>query len=136
MVDHTYSSIGVTLAVNARDGIREGDTTETPLQFRYEPADCRILYTPEMTVDVTAIWKTVADTVWNGKDACIAGNNDFYGNGTYTKRELVKRAEWPRTHSGPEVAAMMQTLHESIQRDTNGLFGSGISPLRRSIMAP
>ncbi|KAI9689307.1 MAG: hypothetical protein M1822_009957 [Bathelium mastoideum] len=127
---------GVTLAVNARDGIRQGDTTETPLQFRYEPADCRILYTPEMTVDVTAIWKTVADTVWNGKDACIAGSNDFYGNGTYAKRQLVTRAAWPRTQSGPQVEAMMQALHETIPKNTNGEFGAGISPLKRSIMAP
>ena len=32
--------------VNFRDGIRRGDTTQTPLQFIYEPADCRIWYEP------------------------------------------------------------------------------------------
>lgn len=89
-----------------------------------------------MTVDVTAIWKTVADTVWNGKDACIAGSNDFYGNGTRARRDLIKRAAWPRTQSGPEVETMMQHLHESVRQNTDGLFGSGISPLKRSIMAP
>ena len=38
--------------VNARDGIRDGDEEQTPLHFVYEPADCRIYYTPEMVVDV------------------------------------------------------------------------------------
>jgi hypothetical protein len=60
--------------VNFRDGIRKGDAAETPLQFVYEEADCRILYTPEMTVDITAQWKAVADTAFNGKSHCIAGN--------------------------------------------------------------
>lgn len=72
--------------VNARDGIRRGDTTETPLQFRYETADCRIYYTPEMVVDETAVWKTVADTAFNGVSHCVAGN---YTAGT----GVPKRAE-------------------------------------------
>lgn len=60
---------------NARNGYRQGDTSNTPLQFVYEPADCRILYTPAMVIDETAVWKTVADSVWGGGagDACVAG---------------------------------------------------------------
>jgi hypothetical protein len=65
--------------VNSRDGIREGDVTETPLQFVYEPSDCRIFYTPAMVVDQSAVWRTVADTVWGQGDACVAGSNEFYG---------------------------------------------------------
>lgn len=81
-----------TPVVNARDGIRQGDLTETPLQFRYEAADCRIFYTPEMVIDETAVWKTVADTVWNGIDACVAGSNAFYGNAT-AKRSVLPRKQ-------------------------------------------
>jgi len=78
--------------VNARDGIRQGDTAELPLQFLYEPADCRILYTPAMVIDETAVWKTVAGTVWNGGDACVAGSNDFYGNAKgYGKRSVASK---------------------------------------------
>jgi len=82
--------------VNARDGIRQGDATELPLQFRYEPAECRIFYTPEMVVDETAVWKTVADTVWGSGDACVAGSNDFYGKKDkrdvkQTKKHAVRR---------------------------------------------
>ena len=62
-------------AVNFRDGIRQGDETQTPLQFVYEPADCRIYYTADMTTDVTVIWKTVYDSVWGGKSACVAGES-------------------------------------------------------------
>lgn len=75
--------------VNARDGVRQGDTSETPLQFRYETADCRIYYTPEMVVDETAVWKTVADTAFNGISHCVAGN---YTAGTgVTKRSKARK---------------------------------------------
>ncbi|KAK5116770.1 hypothetical protein LTR62_007444 [Meristemomyces frigidus] len=88
--------------VNARDGIRQGDASETPLQFLYETADCRIFYTPEMAVDQTAVWKTVADSVWNGVDHCVAGgfanssssSAGGYGNG---KRAVVGQKR--RRHS-------------------------------------
>ncbi|KAF2197853.1 hypothetical protein GQ43DRAFT_423719 [Delitschia confertaspora ATCC 74209] len=67
---------GTSLNVNFRDGIREGDDSEEqiPLHFQYEPADCRILYTKEMTVDVTNVWKAVADSAWGGKNRCVAGS--------------------------------------------------------------
>ncbi|KAK3074426.1 hypothetical protein LTR53_003157 [Teratosphaeriaceae sp. CCFEE 6253] len=73
--------------VNARDGIREGDEGQTPLQFVYEPADCRVYYTPEMVVDVTAVWKTVADTAFNGVSHCVAGQ---YGNSTGANKRALR----------------------------------------------
>ncbi|KAF2270811.1 hypothetical protein CC78DRAFT_563446 [Lojkania enalia] len=81
------AAIGSSINVNFRDGIRDGDETNTPLQFVYEPSDCRILYTKEMTVDVTAIWKAVADTTWGGKSHCISGDL----GGGYAKREVSKK---------------------------------------------
>lgn len=85
-----YSDLAIVRAydavVNARDGIRQGDTTELPLQFQYETADCRIYYTPEMTVDETAVWKTVADTAFNGVSHCVAGN--YTSNAGVTKRAM------------------------------------------------
>ncbi|KAF2834644.1 hypothetical protein M501DRAFT_1000091 [Patellaria atrata CBS 101060] len=59
--------------INFRDGLREKDT-ETPTQFVYEPADCRILYTPEMTVDASAIWRAAADSTWGSESKCFAGD--------------------------------------------------------------
>lgn len=75
--------------VNFRDGIRDGDESETPLQFVYEPADCRILYTKEMTVDVTAIWKAVADSAFGGESHCIAGNLTTYGKRSVKREPTV-----------------------------------------------
>ena len=93
--------------VNARDGIRQGDATELPLQFRYEPAECRIFYTPEMVVDETAVWKTVADTVWGSGDACVAGSNDFYGK--KDKRD-VKQAKKHAVRRDIDVEALYASL--------------------------
>ena len=59
--------------VNARDGIRAGDTTGTPVQFVYEPADCRIWYEREMLYDVTAMWERVYDVTW-GAGECVVGS--------------------------------------------------------------
>ncbi|KAK5999779.1 hypothetical protein QM012_005185 [Aureobasidium pullulans] len=67
-------------SVNSRDGIRKNDTTQKPWQFLYEPTECRIFYTKQMVLDQSAVWKTVADTVWGKGNACVAGNNNFYGD--------------------------------------------------------
>lgn len=82
----TYRSVAA--VANVRDGIRQGDTAETPLQFVYEPADCRIYYTPEMVVDQAAVWKSVADTAFNGKSHCVAGEYSASGK----REEMGARA--------------------------------------------
>lgn len=66
-------------SINSRDGIRKNDNQQTPWQFLYEPTECRIFYTKQMVLDQSAVWKTVADTVWGKGNACIAGSNEFYG---------------------------------------------------------
>jgi hypothetical protein len=82
-------AVGTSFNVNFRDGIRDNDTSNTPLQFRYEAADCRILYTKAMTVDVTAIWKAVSDTAWGGKSHCVAGRLGGYATNKMAKREMT-----------------------------------------------
>ncbi|KAF2148077.1 hypothetical protein K461DRAFT_233506 [Myriangium duriaei CBS 260.36] len=73
-----FSYQASTFRLNTRDSFQQGDKTNTPLQFVYEPADCRILYTPQMVVDQSVVWRTVADTVWGNSNACVAGSNRFY----------------------------------------------------------
>jgi len=51
---------GGTLGVNGRNHFRVGDQTETPLQYVYEAADCRIWWTHEMMYDATFVWKRAA----------------------------------------------------------------------------
>jgi hypothetical protein len=78
---------GTSINVNFRDGWRDEDlgAVDFPLQFLWEPSDCRILYTAEMTYDASAIWKAVADSAWGGygDNKCIAGSL----GGGYKKRE-------------------------------------------------
>ncbi|KAI5205790.1 hypothetical protein E4T39_02813 [Aureobasidium subglaciale] len=70
-------------SANTRDAIRKGDEDATPLQFVYEATECRIFYTPAMVVDQSAVWKTVADTVWGTGNACVVGSNKFYGSNEF-----------------------------------------------------
>lgn len=59
--------------VNVRDNIRKGDAEQTPTQFIYEKADCRIFYEKEHVVDVTTLWKSVYDVVWGGAQCAEGG---------------------------------------------------------------
>ncbi|KAH7126784.1 hypothetical protein B0J11DRAFT_526479 [Dendryphion nanum] len=81
-------AIGTSININFRDGWRDDADYDFPLQFLYEEADCRILYTREMTYDVTAIWKAVADTAFGGKSHCVAGKIGGYGR-RETRRALT-----------------------------------------------
>lgn len=87
---------------NSRDGIRRGDADQVPLQFYYEPADCRIYYTPEMAVDQSATWRTVADAAFRGLGAevCVGGGVGGFGSdsggverrGAVAKKQAVRRS--------------------------------------------
>ncbi len=92
---------GGAMNVNFRDGIRDADlpnAQDVPLQFVYEAADCRILYTKEMTYDVTAIWKAAADTAFNGNSHCIAGSIGGYGKMAKRSPTIEDRALSRKMH--------------------------------------
>lgn len=95
-LEHTLTICPLFQVTNSRDGLREGDEDQVPLQFYYEPADCRIYYTPAMSVDQTAAWKTVADAAWGGIDSCVAGS--YSG-------EARKRSEKPMHRVRRDVSA-------------------------------
>ncbi|KAF9731800.1 hypothetical protein PMIN01_09729 [Paraphaeosphaeria minitans] len=63
--------------INVRDAVRSDDDSGIALQFKYEEADCRLYFTPEMTVSVTAIWKAAADALWSDPSKCV-GNVGYY----------------------------------------------------------
>lgn len=75
------------ISFNVRNAYLPGE--DVPLQFVYQPADCRILYTPAMIVDETAVWKTVTDSVWGGGagNACVAGGFGVDGNNKTSSTE-------------------------------------------------
>ena len=89
-------------SMNVRDGIREGDETQTPLQFAQYPADCRIFYEPNFTVDVTGLWKRVVDVTWGGA-SCVAGTpqqrREETVEGTRHDRRAMRRTEMDELHA-------------------------------------
>ncbi|KAL8924176.1 MAG: hypothetical protein Q9172_002798 [Xanthocarpia lactea] len=67
-VDFIYAYAGF----NLKDSIRKGE--ETPLQFIYEPADCRIFYTQNTVYNYINLWNYVIDAVYRNPSLCIAGS--------------------------------------------------------------
>ncbi|KAL6151809.1 hypothetical protein ACJQWK_10157 [Exserohilum turcicum] len=78
------SAPGTISNINFLDAVRDGDWSNTALQFKYEPAECRMLLTKKMVVDITAIWKAVADSAWGWHSHCIDGN--LHASGTYWRQ--------------------------------------------------
>lgn len=61
------------VGVNLLNQYGPGDDS-VPLQFVYEPADCRLFYTLENINEPATIWSTAARTYW-GKGQCVPGSN-------------------------------------------------------------
>lgn len=115
--DAPFSRASGSPGCNVRDGLRQDDDSGIPLQFRYEAADCRLFYTPEMTVDATAIWKAAADAQWNG-GKCVE-------SGSYGKRDEVTTRLSRRT--GAVDWAQKKRLEESLALETNpNISGDGL----------
>ena len=57
---------------NLKDAVRKGE--DTPLQFLYEPADCRIFYTQNTVYNYVNLWNYVIDAVYRNPSLCIAGS--------------------------------------------------------------
>lgn len=67
-------------ALNVLDMVRpSGDDPDRPLQFAYEPADCRLFYTAPMVRDLAEVWGTAAKFA-NGDDSvCVRESTDAPG---------------------------------------------------------
>ncbi|KAL9096766.1 MAG: hypothetical protein Q9165_001254 [Trypethelium subeluteriae] len=62
----------VELSVNLRDQFRLGN--DEPLQFKYQPASCRIYYTFDTFNNYTNLWNRAADAIWIDQDICVKGS--------------------------------------------------------------
>jgi hypothetical protein len=60
-------------AINSLNNLRQGDLTETPLEFLYEAADCRLFYTTATYLDPVNFWKMAIDAKW-GTGKCVPGS--------------------------------------------------------------
>lgn len=78
-------------SINVRDNIlRQNLHDGTPAQFIYEPANCRLFYTPAMMGNVTALWEAAAEAAWGG-GSCVAGNIGAGSNSTLSRRAGMYR---------------------------------------------
>ncbi|KIX98056.1 uncharacterized protein Z520_06135 [Fonsecaea multimorphosa CBS 102226] len=67
--------------VNLLNAIAQYDESQTPLQFVYEAADCRLWFQPGHLFDVTAMWSLVAEQAFalNGTEKfslCVPGSTN------------------------------------------------------------
>lgn len=61
--------------LNLRDQIRKG--SDVPLQFSYEPADCRIFYTVDTWNDYEALWNYAASAIWTNSSLCVQNSLNY-----------------------------------------------------------
>jgi hypothetical protein len=64
-----------TAGINIRDQVRANDNT--PLQFKYEAADCRMYYTIANIYNMTRLWQDVAAAAWTDPSLCVAGSTGY-----------------------------------------------------------
>lgn len=76
-------------AVNGRNAFSRTNS-ETPLQFLYQPANCRVFYTRDMIFGPAEVWKRAVDATWTDPERfCVEGSRvdweDLAGQGTDTR---------------------------------------------------
>ncbi|KAG7110785.1 Peptidase S41 family protein ustP like [Verticillium longisporum] len=60
-------------AVNGKNSFMPGDAN-TPLQFLWQPASCRVYYTPAMQRGAEAAWTVAARATWDDQSICVEGS--------------------------------------------------------------
>ncbi|ORY07131.1 hypothetical protein BCR34DRAFT_28177 [Clohesyomyces aquaticus] len=104
-----YQESGQSMSViNLRDNMRINDTSNIPLEFIYEAADCRLFYTDAMIRDVTNVWKKAVDARWgDAKSVCVegsTGHKSSLSGGTPSAKPKAK------TGSSSRLGGLSETL--------------------------
>lgn len=86
--------------VNGRNHFRYGDESETPLQFVYEAADCRLWWTKEMLYDPVFLWERVASVAFNERKGTQF--NSKYCVGGSTGHPTSISGGWRKGTLGPQ----------------------------------
>ena len=79
-VPNTFKIGYADASVNFQDNIRAGkEGAGVPTQFLNDTASCRLFYTPEMYLNVTALWDATAAAAWGNNGAldegrCVSGS--------------------------------------------------------------
>ncbi|KAK5574253.1 hypothetical protein LTR43_000536 [Exophiala xenobiotica] len=132
------SQVGVTDAgtgggVNGRNHFRFGDESETPLQFVYEAADCRMWWTREMLYDPVFLWKRVASmafterkgTQFNSK-YCVQGSTGHPTSISGGWRNGTLGPQAPPANASASVEGWKLTGRPLGQNDQGGRVDTGV----------
>lgn len=104
--------------INIRDQLREKDESRTPLQFRYEAADCRIYYTLDNVYNMTQLWFDAAAATWSDSSLCVTNSTGFA-----TARNTTAANPPPeRTVQAPEVTFTTLGTGDVDTFNVNGTF--------------
>ena len=111
--------------INIRDQVRENDNT--PLQFKYEAADCRIYYTLANVFNMTRLWRDAATAAWDDPSLCVEGSTGFptARNTSSTQPPPKRTAQAPNLDHDPNLAAFVAN---STGNDMGGISALGSRP--------
>jgi hypothetical protein len=88
-------------SINGKNAFSMSDS-KTPLQFLYQPANCRFFYTVDMIYGPTEVWKRAADAQWNDPATfCIDGSRVSLNTSTKVEDPLFR----PLTGAAPTTFA-------------------------------
>ncbi|KAF5846397.1 hypothetical protein GGP41_003794 [Bipolaris sorokiniana] len=115
LTDDGYRDSGVFTAafgINLRDQVRPNDTE--PLQFKYEPADCRIFYTLANVFNYTRLWSDAVTAIFDDNSKCVSGSTGF-SSSNKTAPEPAPAAPAPLSldTAQPDAAIDSEDLDES-----------------------
>ena len=94
-----------------RDQVRDGD--DVPLQFKFEAADCRVLYTLRNVYNMTQLWHDVASAIWDDTSLCV---EDSTGYPSIRNNASIKSTPTPLDQSQPIVFDNNPDLEQSDNR--------------------
>lgn len=111
-----------TAGINIRDQVRAKDTT--PLQFKYEAADCRIYYTLDNVFNTTRLWRDAAKATWDDRSLCVTGSIGFPSarNTTSTQPAPGRTTYVPTLNLDPESSVQVagSSMLGGIEADRSG----------------
>lgn len=108
---------------NLRDQIRKNETT--PLQFKYEAADCRIYYTIANLYNVTQLWHDVANAAFVDPSKCVDGSRGFSTTNN-TNPALPPKAQAIKPILSLNDNAVNQAKFDDIDNGFHSAFGRSI----------
>lgn len=102
---------------NIKDAVRQ--ESDVPLQFTYEPADCRIFYTVNTVYNYENLWNYVVDAFWRNPSLCIAGSTTYVPpNPTMdTSGPSDEQKQQWKTVQPDSVASLILSGHGHVKRD-------------------